>query len=498
MRKNISFKLFMVTVFFFLLFIVTQLILQSLFFERYFIWRKTTEFETKLKKFEFQYYNYVDDWSKAIGLINEFEKNEDSKIVVLENDGTMSYITKYYDEKNDITKINDVKEIITKWRNDSNNAYNLKTATDIITYTVNNKNYDFKHLVCVSSIKKNGIQVKTIFAITPLNEVSDTIETLSDFYMYFYIVAFVISLILSIIYSRMVSRPLRKVTKTAKKMSRLDFSEKCEVTSQDEIGRLAETLNFLSANLELALNSLKKSNKKLKIDIEKEKKIEKMRREFIASISHELKTPITLIEGYAEGFKDGIFEDEEKDYYIDVILDEARKMEVMVADMLQLSKYESGNIELHIEEFDIIPLINKIIKKMSTSQVNDKKLNLITDFYEKEILVKADIQRIEGVINNFFTNAIRHTQQDGNIYVNIKDDKSRIFIEVENEGSFIPEEEKNKIWNKFYKIDKSGNKKFGGTGLGLAIVKNILELHKSTFGVENTEKGVKFYFSLDK
>jgi signal transduction histidine kinase len=434
----------------------------------------------------------------SIKLINEFEKNENSKIVVLENDGTMSYITKDYDENNDITKINDVKNIINTWRANSQNLYNLKNSEDIITYTVNNKNYDFKHLVCVSSIKNNDIQVKMIFAITPLNEVSDTIETLSDFYVYFYIVAFVISLILSIIYSRMVSRPLKRVTKSAKKMSQLDFSEKCEVTSGDEIGRLGETLNFLAENLESALNSLKKSNEKLKIDIEKEKKIEKSRREFIAAVSHELKTPITLIEGYAEGFKDGIFEDEEKDYYIDVILDEAKKMEAMVADMLELAKYESGNMELHIEKFDIVSLLNKIIKKMSAYQVNDKNLKIITDYCGEEVLVEADLQRIEGVINNYFTNAIRHSQQDGNIYVNIKQSITKVFIEVENEGSFIPEEEKVKIWNKFYKINKSGNKKFGGTGLGLAIVKNILQLHKSSFGVENTEKGVKFYFSLEK
>jgi signal transduction histidine kinase len=434
----------------------------------------------------------------SIKLINEFEKNENSKIVVLENDGTMSYITKDYDENNDITKINDVKNIINTWRANSQNLYNLKKAEDIITYTVNNKNYDFKHLVCVSSIKNNDIQVKMIFAITPLNEVSDTIETLSDFYVYFYIVAFVISLILSIIYSRMVSRPLKRVTKSAKKMSQLDFSEKCEVTSGDEIGRLGETLNFLAENLDSALNSLKKSNEKLKIDIEKEKKIEKSRREFIAAVSHELKTPITLIEGYAEGFKDGIFEDEEKDYYIDVILDEAKKMEAMVADMLELAKYESGNMELHIEKFDIVSLLNKIIKKISAYQVNNKNLKIITDYCGEEVLVEADLQRIEGVINNYFTNAIRHSQQDGNIYVNIKQSITKVFIEVENEGSFIPEEEKVKIWNKFYKINKSGNKKFGGTGLGLAIVKNILQLHKSSFGVENTEKGVKFYFSLEK
>lgn len=497
MKSKITFKLFIVTVAFFLLFIMTQLLAQSLFFEKYFIWTKTNEFADKLRKFEFQYYNNIDDWEEGIRLINEFERDENSKVVILENNGSMSYITSYEDEKNDYTKINEVKEIINKFVANPQNIYDLQKRKDITTYTVENKLYKFKNLVCVSSIEKNGFPVKIIFAITPLNEVSDTIETMSGFYLYFYLIAIVIILLLSSIYSRMVSKPLKKLNKTAEKMATLDFTEKCDITSKDEIGSLAETLNFLSENLEAALNSLKKSNEQLKMDIKKEKKIEKMRREFVASVSHELKTPITLIEGYAEGFKDGIFDDTEKDYYIDVIIDESKKMGNLVSDMLQLSKYETGNMNLEEYEFDIIALLNAIIKKMNTTQVADKNLKIISGFHEDEqFFVKGDIQRIEQVVNNFVTNAIRHTNEGGNIFINriiIDDD---VFIEVENEGSVIPEDEKDKIWNKFYRIDKSGNKNFGGTGLGLAIVKNILELHNSVYGVENTEKGVKFYFSL--
>ncbi|GAA0179360.1 HAMP domain-containing sensor histidine kinase [Clostridium sediminicola] len=498
MKKKITFKLFIVTVVFFLLFILTQLLVQSLFFERYFIWRKTSEFEEKLRKFEFQFYNNIDDWEEGIRLINKFEKEENSKIVILENNGTMSYITSYEDEKNAYTKINEVKEIINKFVAKPQNIYNLRQSNDITTYTVANKLYDFKNLVCVSSIEKNGIPVKIVFAITPLNEVSDTIETMSGFYLYFYLIAIVIILLLSLIYSRMVSKPLRKLNETAEKMAKLDFSQKCDIKSKDELGSLAITLNFLSQNLESALDSLKKSNKQLKRDIEKEKKIEKMRREFVASVSHELKTPITLIEGYAEGFKDGIFEDEEKDYYIDVILDESKKMGNLVSDMLQLSKYETGNMKLEENEFDIVALLNEIIKKMSATYLMNKDLKVIRGYQDEEYFVKGDIQRIEQVVNNLVTNAIRYTKEEGSIYINkiiIDDD---VFIEVENEGSHIPDEEKDKIWNKFYRIDKSGNKNFGGTGLGLAIVKNILDLHNSIYGVENTDRGVKFYFSMKK
>ncbi|WP_461207127.1 sensor histidine kinase [Clostridium sp. DL1XJH146] len=494
--KSIRRKLILVTLLMFLVFIVSEVVFQTVFFEKYFTWKKTNDFKAELKEFEFEYYNEIDNWKGTIEIIKAFEQKSEAKIVILENDGTLSYITNFEDSVKDVTKLNDVKSIITDWISKPDSIINIQNSEDI-TYTVENEYYDFNYLVCISPIKKNNTTVKIIFAITPLNEVKDTIGVLNDFYSYFYIIAILIVLILSIFYSNLISIPLINLNKKAKKMAQLDFTEKCDNGRNDEIGYLAKTLDFLADNLKDALNSLKESNEQLKDDIQKEKKLEKMRREFVASVSHELKTPISLIEGYAEGLKDNIFDEEDKDFYIEVIIDESRKMGNLVNDMLQLSKFESGSISLDIKQFDIVSMVNSYIRKLSPIAENEGNKRIIAKYDPSlSILAYGDENRIEKVVNNYMTNAVRYTKSDKNIYVDIAIVNNQVYVEVENEGETIPKEEMEMIWNKFYRIDKSGNKNYGGTGLGLSIVKNILDLHKSSYGVENTDLGVKFYFTL--
>jgi two-component system sensor histidine kinase VanS len=299
-----------------------------------------------------------------------------------------------------------------------------------------------------------------------------------------------------LIYSKMISKPLISLNSTATKISQLDFSAKCQVTSNDEIGSLGRTLNFLSEKLGVTLNELKTANDQLKGDIEKEKQLEKMTKEFIASVSHELKTPISLIEGYAEGLKDGIPKGDDVAYYLDVIIDESKNMNSLVCDMMDLSQLESGNFKLNMSEFNVFELINSIYKKYLNS-INDRHLNLNTSSTMKNIVVYGDPYRIEEVMNNLISNAIRHTPINKTITITLKIVEGKMSVEIENEGSFISSDDLDRIWDKFYKVDKSGNKHFGGTGLGLSIVKNILFLHKSYFGVSNTATGVCFYFTLD-
>lgn len=294
----------------------------------------------------------------------------------------------------------------------------------------------------------------------------------------------------------MITKPLIEINKVATKMAKLDFSEKCNVKSEDEIGNMASSLNFLSENLNEALTSLKEANVKLEEDIEKERKMEKARREFVAAVSHELKTPISLIDGYAMALKDNIFGEEEKDYYLDIIIDEGRKMGSLVNDMLDLSNLESGSFKLTREEFDICNLIKFTLKKYKNI-IKEKAVKVELNLLEN-IMVYADWNRIEQVITNFITNALRHVNENGTIYVGMIDKGNTISIGIENTGSRIPEEELSKIWDKFYKVDKSRNRKLGGTGLGLSIVKNILTAHRYSFGVENTDRGVKFYFIVKK
>jgi signal transduction histidine kinase len=334
-----------------------------------------------------------------------------------------------------------------------------------------------------------------IFVVSSLQPVSEAALVMQEIFIYIYIAAFIITILLSIIYSNMISKPLIKLNKTASKMSNFDFTEKYLVNSEDEIGNLGATLNFLSENLDRSLKSLKAANLKLKMDIERERNVEKMRREFVGGISHELKTPISLIEGYAEGIKDDVFEGEDKNYYVDVIIDEAKKMGLLVADMLDLAQLENGNFKLKSQGFYIDKLINVTVKKYYNI-FNNKRIDVQLNI-TKEVLVFGDTMRIEQVLTNFITNAIRHTEENGSIEISMKKDEEKVYIYVKNSGKNIEKENLTKIWDKFFKIDKSRNRELGGTGLGLAITKNILILHKSDFGVENYEEGVSFYFSLN-
>lgn len=491
-RKNITWKLFVITSLVFIIFISSTLIFQSLFFGKFYINRKERNLQDETQKFNMAY-NKAKDENEVIDLIRKFEEDNNAKLVIMDKSGKIKFITKLNSENYDAVRIKIINDIIIRWTEDSDLFNEMKKYNRSITVITDRQINGTKNiLTAIPNNKKEEI----IFAVTSLQPVDEASSVIKEFYFYFYIGAVVLILILSLTYTNMVSKPLVKLNDTAKKMASLDFSEKCNIKNEDEIGNLANTLNFLSRNLDKALTSLKTANIKLEKDIERERKIEKVRKEFVASISHELKTPINLIEGYAEGLKDNIFKANEKDYYIDIIIDESNKMANLVADMLNLSHLESGVLKLDKEEFFIDELISSVCKKF-LKVVKDK--NIRVDFnMMKQVKVNADWNRIEQVIDNFTTNAIKNTEKGGNISFSIIDIGNRAIVSVENTGNNIPDEDINKIWDNFYKVDKSRNRELGGTGIGLAIVKNILELHGYEYGVKNTDNGVKFYFIIVK
>lgn len=290
--------------------------------------------------------------------------------------------------------------------------------------------------------------------------------------------------------------PILNLTDVAKKMSELDFDVRYEGLDEGELGILGNSMNELSTKLESTISELKEANLKLMRDIESKEEAEERRKEFISNVSHELKTPIALIEGYAEGLKEGVNSDEQsREYYCDVIMDEARKMNGMVRDLLNLSHIESGSVTLDIERFELSEMIEGII--------NAKKLLAeskgCTIRYEKQYPceVWADESRIEEVIVNYLVNAINHCEGKKEIVVRNERIDDEVKVSVYNSGVQIPEEEQEKIWIKFYKVDKARTREYGGNGIGLSIVKAILDLHGKKCGVENEKDGVTFWFTLD-
>ena len=224
-----------------------------------------------------------------------------------------------------------------------------------------------------------------------------------------------------------------------------------------------------------------------------------MRKQFISDVSHELKTPIALIQGYAEGLIENVSTDEEsRRFYAEVILDETNKMDRLVKQLLELMKLEYGKKEFNNEKFDINELINEVIRKC---EVMLQKNNIQVEFESKKpIYVWADEFYIEQVVTNYFTNAIKHTEEIGNnkkIKITVKQLNDKMRITVFNTGKTIPEEDLTRIWGRFYKVDSSRNRQDGGTGIGLALVKAIMNNYQNEYGVNNKKDGVEFYFDVD-
>ncbi len=500
-NKSISVKLFVLTALFFLVFTSITMVLQSVFIEKFYMNRKEKNFERNFEAFKKSYDQSPAD-DDITSAMSSFQINNNAKIG-LYNTATHKYYATpdnntdalgVSNSSEDVSYAGTITSAIREWQ--SNAEYlRLTRSGKTVVFNSDKKYKGISTIVGVTPIVEDNTITSVFIAISSLQPVGEASSIIREFYIYFYILAIFLIVVLSLFYTNMISKPLKKLNNTALKMSQLDFTEKCDVTTDDEIGNLASTLNFLSNNLSTSLNELKDANEKLTEDIEKEKTLEKMRKEFVAGVSHELKTPIALINGYAEGLKDNIAEGEEKDYYLDVIMDESQKMSLLISDMLDLSQLESGNFKLEQLEFNIEELINSIIKKL-TNIFEEKKIKI-------EVLIKAtntevfgDSFRIEQVLNNLLGNAIKNTPTEGFINVSLKEINNIILIEIENQGQQIPEKELQNIWEKFYKVEKSRNRDLGGTGIGLSIVKNILNLHESSFGVENTELGVKFFFDI--
>lgn len=322
---------------------------------------------------------------------------------------------------------------------------------------------------------------------TPLQVIEESVSISQQFYVYLFFVALIVSMLLSGIFSRTITGPLVKLNRVAGEMAKLNFDVRWEDNRGDEIGQLGETINFLT-------DQLKKSFDELKLELMKEKNMDKMRKQFVARVSHELQTPISLLRGYTEALQDNMAKDknEEIEYY-QIIDEEIDKLSHMVKDLLDLSQLESGSFKVKMESFEISSLIDGILHKFRMLYKNEG-----IQFHMKDedaaYNVLGDEYRIEQVITNLLQNAVAHCPVSGNIIINLENVNEVVRIEVYNEGEPIHKDDIDNIWESFY----TGNDEGKGTGLGLAIVKSVLELHDSNYGVENIDDGVVFYFYLNK
>lgn len=298
-------------------------------------------------------------------------------------------------------------------------------------------------------------------------------------------------------FARKFTLPILTLNQITQSMSQLDFSQKCTVTRDDELGELGKNINHLSNQLDVAMSELNKKNQQLMADVERERALDQMRKNFVSSVSHELKTPISLIQGYAEGLKEDIArEAASKDFYCSVIIDEAEKMDKLLSDLLHLSHIESGLYQLNRTDFDLLPVLNDIARKYLTI-LEERAITLEYDSTASH-WVNADPLRIEQVLLNLFNNAIDHAAFPKIIRISVEDIQDRTRVCIYNSGQPVPEESLDKIWVSFYKVDQARTRDYGGYGLGLSIVRAIQELHGSSYGVKNAADGVMFWFDLHK
>ena len=331
---------------------------------------------------------------------------------------------------------------------------------------------------------------------TPWESIASSVRVSNQFYLFIGGIMAALGVGFASLFASRITRPLTELTQISQRMANLDFEARYTSGGDDEIGTLGHNFNRMSSTLEETISELKTANNELQKDIEKKEQIDEMRKEFLSNVSHELKTPIALIQGYAEGLQENINDDpESRAFYCEVIMDEASKMNQMVKKLLTLNQLEFGNNQVSMERFDLTDLIQGVIQ---SSQLLAQQAQAEILFAQTEPLyVWGDEFMLEQVVTNYLTNAIHYVKNEKKIEIRCQEENGKIRTTVFNTGDAIPEEELDKIWVKFYKVDKARTREYGGSGIGLSIVKAVMESMNQQCGVVNYDNGVAFWFTLD-
>lgn len=349
-------------------------------------------------------------------------------------------------------------------------------------------NANVKYIKVPITLKDNTTYTMYLFwGLQPINDAS---KVLINLLPYVLIMILLVSFIASYIYSKIITKPIIKISKTAKEMSSTNLNAKCDVKQSDEIGVLSSSLNTLSTNLSSSLDKLKTTNSILEKEIEKEREIDRLRRDFFNSASHELKTPITIIKGQLEGmlYNIGIYKNREK--YLNRCLEVTESMEDLVKEILTISRMESSNFKLNLLESNLSNVLKECVYYYS-DLIKSKNITLTINI-EDNLYIKIDTNLIKKALSNIISNAINYSPNNSKISISLNNKT----LEIINYNSSIPENELNNLFHAFYRVDKSRNSNTGGNGLGLYIVKIILDLHNFKYSIKNIDNGVCFTIIL--
>ena len=456
-RKNsLRYKIWLYLIIFSFSILIFLWLFQVIFLDSYYRWYKTREListaEELGSKFSSDNYEEVlDKIAHDSGVCVELVQN--GKLVYLSNTfnrGCLAATKDTYNYK---------KEFI---QSDSSST----------RYTIKNPQFNNQTLILAFKLNDNT----SMFVSASLEPLDATVTILQSQLFYVTLLVILLSLLVSYFISRIISSPIIKINKKASLMAKGNYDIRFESSEIEEINELSSTLNYACSELS---------------------KTEDLRRELMANVSHDLKTPLTMIKAYAELIKDVTYKNKEKmDNNLNVIIEETDRLNLLVNDILELSSLQANN-KLCIEKFDLNELIKSIIKRYNIWVEKEKYSIKYKEI--KNVVVRADKKRLEQVIYNLINNAINYTGDDKTVIVSVKDNDDNIRVEITDTGKGIDKEELKYIWDKYYKVDKSHSRVQVGTGIGLSIVKNILVNHNFNYGVDSVvDKGTTFYFEIPK
>jgi len=501
MKKSIGARLILALTVFLIIFVLVNIVMNMLFLEKYYsnvkekdlgnIYKSVEKMSSENEADEDIYYRY-DRIAQNAGV--------DLYVFSLESDVFFDYYNfAYPDVMTEMNSFKIINEQINNYVNDyygmselAGNYQMLSATDDYSIYKVYDERIESNYLELFGrTYKSNFVYIRANY-----QNMKDNVYISNRFIMIIGLIAVVVGAVAMFYIGRSFSKPVRKLAAVADKMANLDFDVEYEVKTDDELGKLGHSMNVMSRKLQETITELKIANNELQKDIEEKEQIDNMRQEFLANVSHELKTPIALIQGYAEGLNDGISDNpEDRKFYCDVIIDEAQKMNRLVKRLLNLNQLEFGTDKPYFERFDVVEVIKSVI---ASSEIRFKQNDIELYMYEPlPVYVWADEYLVEEVLTNYISNAINHVKEPSKIRIFTKKYGDIVRISVHNTGDNIPEESIDRIWEKFYKVDKARTREYGGNGIGLSIVKAIMKSLNKQCGVINDSDGVEFWFELD-
>ena len=490
--KSVRLKLFLTLCIVITTIILLLVLINNVVLEKFYLYNKTKVMKHTYMKIN-EYCNQKEDYERLDNELRTIAIKNNADIIIKSNDNIIMLETESY-RQNYEKEIEFFDEISKK----GERVQRLYKEENVIIDLIKEKNTNVNYIVVTAKLD-NDLELNMA---TPTADLQESARISNNVLIAIGGAVIVISGIISSFVSRKFTAPILELNAIAQKMSNLDFSQKYQINdTEEEINNLGKSINTMSDKLEKTIQQLTVNNNELEKDIERKSKIDEMRKQFISDVSHELKTPIALIQGYAEGLVENVnADDESREFYANVILDEVNKMDRLVKQLLELMKLEYGKREFNNENFNIVELINEVIRKSNVMlEENEVKVDFNCD---KVIMAYADSFYVEQILTNYITNAIKYSKEvngEKKIQLNVLLDslKNKIRVTVFNTGDNIDETELQRIWGRFYKIDSSRNRDKGGTGIGLAFVKAIMNNYKNEYGAINKPNGIEFFFELD-